>query len=116
MKVQVPAHSDTGARVIKFTPRTLSNAPVSQKNGIASPSTEADGFTASIHRRRPLNDPDEFRHRMLTNLAAFVFAAALTAAGIWLTTNIAELRQTQDCVLSGHRNCAPVIPSSGGPA
>jgi hypothetical protein len=52
---------------------------------------------------------------MLTNLAAFVFTAGLTAAGIWLATSLAELRKTQDCVLAGHRNCAPFVPSRSGP-
>lgn len=52
---------------------------------------------------------------MLTNLAAFVFAAGLTVAGIWLAFSIADLQQTQSCALAGHHNCAPLIPSRGGP-
>ena len=112
MKVQVPAQADNGARVIKFTPRTLSTAPA--RRGARRPGVDTDRDAG------PANDPtvsdqDEFRHRMLTNLAAFVFTVGLTAAGIWLAVSIAELRQTQDCVLAGHRNCAPLIPSRGGP-
>lgn len=112
MKVQVPAQSENGARVIKFTPRTLSTAPT--RRGATHP--EADtGPPGGSATQRKTTDHDEFRHRMLTNLAAFVFTAVLTAAGIWLATSIAELRQTQDCILAGHRNCAPLILSRGGP-
>lgn len=109
MKVQVPARSENGARIVKFTPRTLSTSPAQRR--ALRPDVDADGPASN-----PVtNDQDEFRHRMLTNLAAFVFTAGLTAAGIWLAVSIAELRQTQDCVLAGHRNCAPLIPSRGGP-
>lgn len=111
MKVQVPVQSDNGARVIKFTPRTRSTAPA--QHGALRPDIEAKGSAGPVNH--PHSDQDEFRHRMLTNLAAFVFTAGLTAAGIWLAVSIAELRQTQDCVLAGHRNCAPLIPSRGGP-
>ncbi len=113
MKAQLPARSDHGARVIKFTPRTLSTAP-SPRGGDA-PSDATTGRPPPAPAR-PAGDGDEFRHRMLTNLAALVFTAALTAAGIWLAISIAELRQTQDCVLAGHRNCVPIIPSNGAPS
>ena len=53
-------------------------------------------------------EPDEFRHRMLANLAAAAFTVALTAIGIWLAMSIAELRKTQDCVLMGRRDCANI--------
>jgi hypothetical protein len=109
MKVRVPAQSDNGARVIKFTPRTLSTAPMRRRAG------HPDIDTAGLANQRVMSDQDEFRHRMLTNLAAFVFAAGLTVAGIWLAFSIAELQQTQNCALAGHHNCAPLIPSRGGP-
>lgn len=112
MKVQVPAPSDSGARVIKFTPRTLSTAP--PQRGTPRPDVGVDTPAGSADRPT-ISDRDEFRHRMLTNLAAFVFTAGLTLAGIWLAISIAEMRQTQDCTLAGHRNCAPLIPSRGGP-
>jgi hypothetical protein len=43
---------------------------------------------------------------MWANLAAFAFTAFLTAAGIWLASNIADLRKSQDCLLIGRRDCA----------
>jgi hypothetical protein len=57
---------------------------------------------------REREEPDEFRHRMLANLAALAFTVALTAIGIWLAMSIADLRKTQDCVLMGRRDCAQI--------
>jgi hypothetical protein len=49
--------------------------------------------------------PDDFRQRMLANIAAFAFTVALTAIGIWLAMSIADLRKTQDCLAMGRRDC-----------
>jgi hypothetical protein len=51
---------------------------------------------------------DNYRHRMIVNLAALAFTVALAVAGIWLAIQIADMRKNQDCLLSGRRNCAPV--------
>ncbi|MGP9812046.1 hypothetical protein ACTZWT_11090 [Rhodopseudomonas sp. NSM] len=56
---------------------------------------------------------DDFRHRMLTNIAALAFTAALTVVGFWLATSIADLRRTQDCVLMGRRDCAQIAIPQG---
>jgi hypothetical protein len=52
---------------------------------------------------------DEFRHRMKTNLATLAVVVLLIWCGLWLADTIAQLRKTQDCVLSGRRNCAPIV-------
>ena len=57
---------------------------------------------------RDREEPDNFRHRMLANLAAFAFTVALTAVGIWLAMSIADLRRTQDCVLMGRHDCVRI--------
>ena len=57
---------------------------------------------------RDREEPDDFRHRMLANVAALAFTVALTAIGIWLAMSIADLRKTQDCVLMGRRDCAQI--------
>jgi hypothetical protein len=57
---------------------------------------------------RDRDEPDDFRHRMLANVAALAFTVALTAIGIWLAISIADLRKTQDCVLMGRRDCARI--------
>lgn len=53
-------------------------------------------------------EADDYRHRMTVNLATFVFVLALIGAGLWLADTMARLRRNQDCVLAGHRNCAPI--------
>jgi hypothetical protein len=51
---------------------------------------------------------DNYRHRMMVNVAALVFTVTLAIAGAWLVIQIADMRKNQDCVLSGRRNCAPI--------
>lgn len=51
---------------------------------------------------------DDYRHRMMTNAAAFVVCILLVLGAIWLATSIADMRKIQDCVLSGRRNCSPL--------
>ena len=53
-------------------------------------------------------DADDYRHRMIVNLIAFVFVVALIGAGLWLADTMAKMRRNQDCVLSGRRGCTPV--------
>ena len=45
---------------------------------------------------------------MINNGLAFLVIVVLGGIGIWLASSIAEMRKTQDCVLSGRRNCAQV--------
>ena len=63
-------------------------------------------------RRR--DEPDDFRRRMLANVAALAFTIALTAIGIWLAMSIADLRKTLDCVLMGRRDCARITVTPHG--
>src|SRR5262249_41445287 len=51
---------------------------------------------------------DNYRHRMMVNLAALGATIALAVAGVWLALQIADMRKNQDCVLSGRVKCAPV--------
>lgn len=53
-------------------------------------------------------EADDYRHRMMMNMAAFLFVVALIGAGIWLADTMAAMRRNQDCVLAGHRNCTPI--------
>ncbi len=52
--------------------------------------------------------PDDYRHRMIVNVVAFLFVAALIGAGLWLADTMAAMRKNQDCVLSGRRGCTQV--------
>ena len=51
---------------------------------------------------------DDYRHRMMVNLAALGVIVVLASAGAWLAITLADMRKTQDCFLSGRRNCAPI--------
>jgi hypothetical protein len=99
MKAQRPIIADDDHQVIPFRRRG------------------ATGFSTRGTRSPPANDlahyesgaeHDDFRHRMWANLAAFAFTAILTAVGIWLASSLADLRKTQDCLLIGRGDCAPI--------
>jgi hypothetical protein len=58
---------------------------------------------------------EDYRHRMLANVAAAAFCLLLGAGGIWVAISIADLRKNQDCALAGRRNCAQLsIPYGPG--
>jgi len=61
------------------------------------------------------NREETDRERMITNLVIAVFLVVLIGGGVWLANTMVELRQTQDCILSGRRNCAPIaVPDRDG--
>jgi hypothetical protein len=97
-------------RVLQFRPRNPVLAPGLRKNiGAPDRPEEARPEPNDLSRyERPRDEPDDFRHRMLANIAAFAFTVALTAIGIWLAMSIADLRRTQDCVLMGRRDCVRI--------
>jgi hypothetical protein len=130
VKTQQPIASEEEHRVLQFRPRTMAQSQgqlrelgdrtVKQdavKQGTVKQGTVKQGITKQNLRgaandlsryERDRTEPDDFRHRMLANLAALAFTIALTAVGIWLAMNIADLRKTQDCVLMGRRDCARI--------
>ena len=110
MKTQQPIASDEEHRVLKFRPRTLAHPP-GRRGGLGPRAPEEDGGHEpnDLSRyERDRSQPDDFRRRMLANVAAFAFTVALTAVGLWLAISIADLRKTQDCVLMGRRDCARI--------
>jgi hypothetical protein len=95
--------------------------------GDESSSTQDKGrvvkFRRGIGAARPISAPprvadlskfergagtDDYRHRMLVNVAALMFVVALIAAGLWLADSMARMLRNQNCVLAGHRNCAQI--------
>ena len=121
MKTQLPISRDDEHVVVKFRPRTSAHPPghraePGHRNEPGHPVEPADQVHAhsgpaakDLSRYERLRDePDDFRHRMLANVAALAFTVALTAIGIWLAMSIADLRKTQDCVLMGRRDCAQI--------
>ena len=105
MKTQQPIVSEQEHRVLKFRPRTLARPPGRLGNSEDQSLQEPNDLS---RYERDRDEPDDFRHRMLANVAALAFTVALTAIGIWLAMSIADLRKTQDCVLMGRRDCARI--------
>lgn len=114
MKTQRPIATDEEHRVLQFRPRNPALTPGWRKDLSAQAHQEdARPEPNDLSRyERPRDEPDDFRHRMLANIAAFAFTVALTAIGIWLAMSIADLRRTQDCVLMGRRDCVRISTPS----
>ena len=110
MKIQRPIAADDDHRVIQFRPRSALHAPQLQVPLAAQPKQPNKPVEALDLSRyeKPRAAPDDFRQRMLANIAAFAFTVALTAVGIWLAMSISDLRRTQDCVLMGRRDCVRI--------
>jgi hypothetical protein len=110
VKTQQPIASEEEHRVLKFRPRTLAHPPSRpEDSGGQASRNDAPHEPNDLSRyERERNEPDDFRRRMLANVAAFAFTVALVAIGIWLAMSIADLRKTQDCVLMGRRDCARI--------
>ena len=102
MNSDKPALPDHGARVLNFrrgpaATRRLSSDPV-----------PPGGLVTDLAQYHHSDEPDDYRHRMLVNIAAFVFILVLIGAGLWVADTMAQMRKDQDCVLSGRRGCSPV--------
>ena len=117
MKTQRPIASEEEHRVLQFRPRKVpqAHAPAFRGNAVVTPlhhdSTPEPVELSRLDLSRyeqPREEPDDFRHRMLANIAAFAFTVALTAVAIWLAMSIADLRKTQDCVLMGRHDCVRI--------
>ncbi|KIZ46425.1 MULTISPECIES: hypothetical protein [Rhodopseudomonas] len=101
--------SDDEHRVLQFRPRNAARLPEDQDvPPLGGPRPAND-----LSRYARGDEPDDFRHRMLANAAAFAFTVALAAIGVWLATSIADLRRNQDCVLMGRLDCAHIASPPG---
>jgi hypothetical protein len=115
VKTQRPIISDDEHVVLKFRPRTSAHPPSQREEPDPARASNASLAAKDLSRyERPRDEGDDFRHRMLANVAALAFTVALTAIGIWLAVSIADLRKTQDCVLMGRRDCARISVTPQG--
>jgi len=106
----ISAPSEDEHRVLQFRPRTGTPAQGQHRNpNGAVNKLEVASDLSRYERNR--EEADDFRHRMLANVAAFAFTVALLAIGIWLAMSIAHLRRTQDCVLMGRHDCVQITPA-----
>ena len=112
MKTERPIISDEEHVVLKFRPRTSAQPPGGRE--APGPANTQQAANDLSRYERPRDEGDDFRHRMLANVAALAFTVALTAIGIWLAVSIADLRKTQDCILMGRRDCARISVTPQG--
>jgi hypothetical protein len=113
-----PIATEEEHRVLQFRPRAAPATPAFRGSAVikqlhhdsAPEPAELPRLDLSRYEK-PREEPDDFRQRMLANVAAFAFTVALTAVGIWLAMSIADLRKTQDCVLMGRHDCIRISTS-----
>jgi hypothetical protein len=110
------AKSDTDHQVLPFRPRNLGpNAGHGARRSMRAAEAGAPPPLKDLAEYERVDDSeDNYHHRMMVNLAALLVIVILSAAGAWLAMQIAEMRKTQDCVLSGRRNCAPIEMKTPG--
>jgi hypothetical protein len=112
IRTEEPVTRDEEHRVLQFRPRPLNRAshnreaPDNQRSQNRKPDVPEPNDLSRYERDR--SPPDDFHHRMLANAAASGLTAVLIAIGIWLAMSITELRNLQDCVLMGRRDCGRI--------
>lgn len=98
--------SDDDRTVVPFRPRTDAGRWGVKRS--LTPVEDSRPPVEGLGRYEGGDAEESYRHRMLVNLAALIFTVALAGAGAWLALQIADIKQKQDCVLSGRRDCAPI--------
>lgn len=93
--------SDGKPRVVRFRPRPGTAAA-------PGPQARSDVKRDLAEYARSAEDPAEYRRRQVVNAGAFLFVVVLIGAAVWLADTMADMRRSQDCVLSGRRGCTPV--------
>lgn len=94
--------------VLQFRPRDRTGPAKHRPPANAADARLPDKTEGPSPPPTPHDQPDDFRHRMLSNAAAIAFTIALIAIGLWLAKNITDLRNIQDCVQMGLRGCAHI--------
>ncbi|MBN8968869.1 MAG: hypothetical protein J0G95_10450 [Rhizobiales bacterium] len=110
MPVRHPQTTDDDRRVVKF------QRPAEPPPARPADSRNSAGPSDPVLRDAPARDPrrasDDYRRRIIANLAAAAFAIILAAIGVWLATSLTHMRQTQDCAMMGLRDCSRLTGSS----
>ena len=109
---EAPESGQESGQVLRFQLRRRAGPPpVGESTAIAdSRETEPiDELAAFEAEDRHI----DYRHRMMMNAIAVAIVALLVGAGVWIADTIAAMQLTQDCVLQGRQNCAPIeVPAA----
>ena len=118
-------------RILQFAPRPAAKPAVASRfsgnksagqktSAFANLSRDAEmprGSGSSVRGlekySREADDQDDFSHRMKMNALAAIVLLALIGGGMWIVDVMTQMRQNQDCVLSGRRNCTAIAQPSG---
>jgi hypothetical protein len=101
--------TDDDYRVLPFRPRNATSDAGHGSHGSLTAGEPAASPVKDLSKYEAGGDSeDNYRHRMMVNLAALLVTVVLSIAGVWLAIEIVDMRKTQDCVLSGRRNCMPI--------
>jgi hypothetical protein len=103
MKSQEPRRDEEKGRVVMFRPRVPR-----ARNDNLRPSALRHPLIDDVDKYARGSENDNYRHRMVNNLLAFVVLCLIVYCGIWLANTMAQLRKDQDCALSGRTNCSPI--------
>jgi hypothetical protein len=109
VKPQHSSRPEEEHQVLPFRPRNTATSATPQRGHrpAGKPAEVED-----LAKYETEEEPDDYRHRMLVNLAALVVTIALSIAGAWLAWQIADMRKKQDCALSGRSNCVRIESTS----
>jgi hypothetical protein len=104
--MQKPPQSSTDDRVVPLhkTAASAGRRLVNPQGHIG----EEQPQIGDLDRYPQSDEADDYRHRMLTNVAGLAVVALLIVAAVWIADTMASMRKNQDCVLSGRRGCTPV--------
>jgi hypothetical protein len=81
--------------------------------GVQPGTAETEPADDLAQYEQDLEEPIDYRHRMLMNVIAIAIVTFLVSAGVWIADTIAGMEKDQDCVMQGRGNCAPVdVPVS----
>jgi hypothetical protein len=100
--------TDDDHRVVPFRPRAGATADARGWFSRKPDATPSAPPVEDLAKYEGGGREDDYRHRMMVNLAALIFTLLLATAGAWLAVKVADMRKTQDCFLSGRRNCTPI--------
>ena len=98
-----PSKNEEKGRVLPFRPRATRswNDKLRLRDQPRSPVADLSKYS-----RGP--EDDDYRHRMMMNLLAFLALSLIIYCGIWIADNMSQRAKNQDCVLIGRTNCAPI--------
>ena len=108
MSPNAPRPEDDRGRILPFQRHGKLRAGVPQ-------GAEPDTPVAGVEKYGSTGEPDNYRQRMINNGLGFAACIVLVVIGIWIANTMAEMRRKQDCVLSGRRDCTPIVVPSANP-